>query len=202
MTVHRTDDDLDLMLAFDGEADGNEIDIHDRSAVVKLQALGEVSELVRGYIELEADAADERLTGLWDNVERRIRANGQSAPAHAPRSQAAEPSGLWGRLAAWFEEHRGHFVTGAVSAAAVALIMLVSLPRQESKTTTVVVPAAPNQTVRTTNELAEGTPPEIESLEVFQGSGTIVTMPNDDGTSTSVIWLAPEDVEEKVEDPI
>ena len=80
--------------------------------------------------------------------------------------------------------------------------MLVGFPRQEPKTTTVVVPPAPEQTVRTRNEAAEATPAEIESLEVFQGSGTIVTMPNDDGSSTSVIWLAPEDVEEKMEDPI
>jgi len=196
----REQNDLDLMLAYDGELDDADLLSDDADDSVKLRALGEISELVRGYVELETDEADERLSALWDNVERRIHTNGQSAPA-TPAPEPAEP-GFVGRLLAWFESYRGHFVTGAVSAAAVALIMIAVGRPTQTTTTTVIAPTRPLPVAQTKDEPTTPTPPEVESLEVYQGTGTILSLPNDDGGETSVIWLAPEDAEDTMEDPI
>ena len=203
MSGNRNDSDIDLMLAYDGELEGAAADVAggDADAELKLQALDEIGDVVRSYVELSADSADERLAGLWDRVSERISANGQSAPARS--APIRESAGLIQRLVEWFEDYRGHFVTGAVSAAAVALIML-SFGPSATETRTVTIPAPPLRTAPVKAPVAqEATPPEVESLEVYQGSGTILTLPGDDGEgSTSVIWLAPEDAEETMEGPI
>jgi len=199
MSGNRDDMDIDLMLVHDGELDDRLDDDEDTS--LKLRALDEIGEVVRSYVELSTDAAEDRLAGLWERVAPRLEA--QSETVRPAVAKAPEPRmGLFERLVSWLGEHRGHFVTGAVSAAAVALILLTFGPRA-GQTRVVTVPPGPVQTAPVTAPSQEHTPPEVESLEVYQGSGTILTVPDDDGEgSTSVIWLAPEDAEETMEGPI
>jgi len=202
MSGEREDMDLDLMLVHDGELGADQLEA-DEDARLKLRALDEIGEVVRGYVELSTDATEDRLAGLWERVSQRLEANGHDAAVRPRESSQPEPrDGLVQRFLAWLQEHRGHFVTGAVSATAVALILLAVGPRG-GQTRVVTVPPGPVQTDPVTSAVQERTPPEVESLEVYQGSGTILTVPGDDGEgSTSVIWLAPEDAEETMEGPI
>jgi hypothetical protein len=189
--------DLDLMLYRDGElseADAKavaEAIAGDSSARTKVEALDQIEETVRTSLELESDAADVALAGLWERVQQRIETNGQSAPAQAVRTDKG-PS-LMQRLVAWFEDYRAHVVPGAVTAAAVAVAMLLTRPDPQIKV--VKVPVEPVKAHEPTMVL-QPQPPEVESLEVYDGSGTILTLPGEDGEgATSVIWLAPEETE-------
>src|SRR5262245_46835830 len=111
--------DSQLMLLADGELDPAEASAVERDAgapgASKVAGIREVGVLVRGQLELATDDAEPRLSRLWDQVERRLDLD--SLPAPAPTRRSSE--GLWGRLMGWVGEHRGHFVTGAVSALAV-----------------------------------------------------------------------------------
>ncbi|MBT8493052.1 MAG: hypothetical protein KJO07_08335 [Deltaproteobacteria bacterium] len=207
MTRDRTDADLDLMLAYDGELDDERARELLAADEDRAAGLSELTELVRGSLEARADEHDEALAGLWDRVERRIHSNGAgkaSASEVARPAAAKQPGPTFGeRLTAWFIGHRSHFLTGAVSAAAVVLIMATVGPEPETRTEirTVKVPAEPVKTAPVKED--EATPPEVESLEVYQGSGTILTLPGEDGESeTSVIWLTPADAEDTMEGPI
>lgn len=205
--------DLDLMLLADGELEGDEAvraaaEVErDATARDTFEGVREVGEVVRTHLELATDEAEEAVPGferLWANVERAIHANGQ-----APRevAEAAEPArerpapeasaGLLERLRAWMSQGwQGHALTGATVAAAVALLMWVTRPTERVVERTTVrnggaavgaVPAA-----------LESQPPEVENLEVYDGSGTILTIPGE-GTgdsSTAVIWISDDsDVE-------
>jgi hypothetical protein len=208
MTRDRTDADLDLMLAFDGELDDDRARELLAGEEERAAGLSEISELVRGTLEAKTDDNDQALAGLWERVERRIHSNGVSKSSEVEVSKPArkpvdEQPSFGERLVAWFIGHRGHFVTGAVSAAAVALVMITMGPKPETRTEirTVKVPADPVKTAPVKED--EPTPPEVESLEVYQGSGTILTLPGEDGEGeTSVIWLTPADAEETMEGPI
>ena len=75
----------------------------DPDARRKLEALGELRELVRGHLELATDETDDRkLQAMWRGID-------QAIDHEAPR-------GLWGRISSWLERRRGHLITGVVSA--------------------------------------------------------------------------------------
>ena len=188
--------DSDLMLLADGELDAAEASALERragrDAARKIEGIQEVGELVRGHLELSADE-EPRLAGLWDLVERRL-----DGPAPEP-VRAAEPApGVWTRFVRWLDGHRGHFLTGALSAGAVAALAIVL--RSDPTTTiiekTVQVPA-PGPVI--TTPVLQPTAPEIESLEVSGGTGTVFTIEDDDGGGdTAVIWVTPDDVLEGI----
>jgi hypothetical protein len=108
--------------------------------------------------------------------------------------------GLLAKIRGWFGEHRGHVVTGVVTAGAVAALMFAIGPRERVTERTTVrgggigvgTPAA-----------LESQPPEVEDLEVYEGSGTILTIEpeGDDDSGAAVIWISNEE-EENTEDPI
>lgn len=216
MTVARPDEttDMDLMLHHDGElAEGEARAIEDRlasdpDARAKVQALGQVGEVVRTHVELAADEAEPALDALWSRIERGISANGvaEEAPVAVPvRRPKADPErsaerGFFGAIAAWFDQHRGHFITGAVTAGAVAAVMLAMRPDPQV-TERVVVREVPSAPAQLSTASVESTPPEVEHLEINDGSGTVLSLPGaEDESGATVIWLTPD--ETNVEGPI
>jgi len=199
--------DPDLMMLADGELGAAEASALERAAgangTVKVAAMREVGDLVRGHLELAADDAEDRLNGLWDLVERRLDLPEETTEAKPARASDASP-GLWSRLVRWMDGHRAHLLTGALSAGAVAALAFVlrEEPRVEIRTVEVQVPAKGGTTVPDGGGepiVLVATPPEVESLEVNGGTGTVFTIEDEDGGSeTAVIWVTPDDVLEGI----
>lgn len=173
--------DAELMQHADGELPGGP-PAHlagDPEAQRKLEALGELGELVRGHLELTCDETDDRkLQELWRRIDRGI-------DAEAPRT-------LWGRLSAWLERHRGHLITGAVSAGAVAALALVLRPDPGTgggeDTGGGAIDVRP---------VSMRSPPAIEALDTPDGTGTVLNIEDEDG-HTAVIWVTPADTVEGI----
>lgn len=206
--------DLELMLYADGELPPDEarqvaawIAAHpdDRN---KVEAVRQVGEAVRTWVELETDAAEPRMDAAWAAIARKLHSNGHAVPEEASeplptrrhKTHARPQPGLWGTIRGWFGEHRGHMVTGVVTAGAVAALMFFIGPRDRVTERTTVRGAGVG--VGTPAAL-ESQPPEVEDMEVFEGSGTILTIEpeGDDDSGAAVIWIS-NDEEENTEDPI
>ena len=173
--------DLELMEHADGELDDAAVAArieHDPEARAKVDAVKQIGELVRGHLELSADAVhDARFAAMWRRVDDQL-----VAPA----------AGLWSRISGWIDRYRGHVITGAVSAGAVAALALV------------LRPSAPDIGVRTrgggpiqVREVALRATPEIDSLDTPGGSSTVINLDDEDG-HTTVIWVTPEDTVEGI----
>ena len=170
-------DDIELMQFADGEIekpDGWDLDDNQR---VKLDALAEMRELVAGNLEASADAVPEhKFAAMWREVNKSI--------------DDEAPKGIFGALAAWIDRHRGHVITGMVSAGAVAALALVMRPgstdeNSSSRGSLEVLPAAMR------------TAPVVESLDTPDGSGTVMNFEDEDG-HTTVIWVTPADTVEGI----
>jgi hypothetical protein len=186
--------DAELMQHADGELDeasARELDERigrDGAARGKLDAIGELGELVRGHIELSTDAVpDARFAGLWREIDKRLEHEREPERVAVP----AAPDGVWRRLARWFDHYRGHIITGAVSAGAVAALALVlrgpSSDPGSSSPGHGPINVAP----------VVFRPSEIESLDTPGGTGTVFNLQDEDG-STTVIWVTPEDTVEGI----
>jgi anti-sigma factor RsiW len=180
MTRLRKTDDLELMQHADGELPG---DLRapladDPDAARKLEALGEMQELVRGHLELATDETDDRkFQAMWRGIDRAL-------DAEAPR-------GLWGRISSWLDLHRGHLITGAVSAGAVAALALVLRPATGPEGGTLDHGAIDVRPVSLRS------PPAIEALDTPEGTGTVLNYEDEDG-HTAVIWVTPADTVEGI----
>jgi hypothetical protein len=226
-------DDIDLMRYVDGEAQGQpgveregasggDLDdagdiasfiVTDPDSRLKVEALEQMSDLLRSHLELAADEAEPRLDAMWATIERRIQTNGVGQGVRATPAAAAteERGGLLAAIGRFFGQYRGHFLTGAVAAgAAAALILALRPPAQVVVERTVVVPAHDSPATRTAQERVndspaaavklvhdEPSPPEIEHLEVSGGSGTVFVMPREgeDDVAATMIFLEIDDVE-------
>lgn len=186
--------DVDLMMHVDGELEAAE-----ESAVAarmdepatrgKAAAVRELGELVRGHVELATDEAEPKLAAMWTQLAKRLE-NESSAARSSTAVPVAGQGGVWGGITRWFERYRSYVLTSAVSAGAVAALALL------------LRPATPDE-IRLGNGKA-GTgpvaptfvsaPPEIESLDVPNGTGTVLTMEDEDG-GTAIVWVTPDDVE-------
>jgi hypothetical protein len=124
-----------------------------------------------------------------------------SQPRTGPvRSESsAANAGIWG----WLGQHRSHFVTAAASAGVVAGLALWLRPTQTSAVAPAPAPVAVKVPASDSGQpkmipaimpadLAK--PTDIESLDVPDGSGTVMTITDDDG-ETAVIWISPNEVE-------
>ena len=178
-------DDIVLMQHADAELDERETTEtrsqieRDADARTKLESLGEMTELVRGHLELSADAvADRRFTSMWREI-------GKTLDADAPAA------GLWARFTAWLDGHRSHIVTGAVSAGAVAAIALILRPGDPD--TSAVKQLGPIDV----QPAALRSPPAIESLDTPDGTGTVINIEDEDGHA-AVIWVTPADTVEGI----
>lgn len=165
-------DDIELMQHADGE-----LVLADVGDDPKLAALAEMRELVAGNLEAHADAMpDHKFAAMWREINKGI--------------DEAAPKGFFGHITAWLDRHRGHVVTGMVSAGAVAAIALVMRPGASDDTTSSgrsleLLPASMR------------TAPIIESLDTPDGSGTVMNFEDEDG-HTTVIWVTPADTVEGI----
>ncbi|HWM88777.1 MAG TPA: hypothetical protein VNO33_23160 [Kofleriaceae bacterium] len=210
--------DADLMMYADGELPADEARAvadwlaAEPAARLKLESLRQVGEAVRTYTELETDRAEVEVPAfadMWSRIERRIHANGagQRAPARAAaedrepvrtRRESGGPAGWWAGVRRWFEDHRGHVLTGAISAGAACALMLALGPTGE-----VQIAGEGKRPDPVQRAVLASQPPEVEDLEVYEGSGTILTIEPEgkDDSGAAVIWIS-SDQEQNREGPI
>lgn len=185
-----TPDDIELMQHHDGElperlsADVEARLAADPEARAKAESLAQVDELLRGHLELAADnVSDRRFDAMWKEID----------AATSPPARAPSP-GVWSRITGWLDRYRGHVITGALSAGAVAALALILR-------TTGGSPEDPAQAQRPfaidVRPAAMRTAPEIESLETPNGEGTVLNLEDEDG-HTTVIWVTREDTVEGI----
>ena len=179
MTKH---DDIELMQYADDELSDRERGDFakylegDADARTKLESLGQVREIIAGSLEHHADdVPDHKFAAMWREV-------GKAIDDDAPRS-------IWGKIAAWFERHRGHVFTGVASAGAVAAVALVirggGADERTQGNSIEVLPAAMR------------TAPVVESLDTPEGTGSVMNFEDEDG-HTTVIWVTPADTVEGI----
>jgi hypothetical protein len=182
--------DLELMEHADGETDGELADAElaarverDPQARAKVESLKQVGELVRGHLELSADAVpDAKFAAMWRRVDEQI---------------VAPTTGLWSRVTGWFDRYRGHVITGAVSAGAVAALALILRPSTPDGGA--LGPGGAAIDVRPVALRAVGmrATPEIDSHDTPGGSSTVINLDDEDG-HTTVIWVTPADTVEGI----
>jgi anti-sigma factor RsiW len=218
----KTFSDLDLMLYADGELpddEAREVSAHlagDESARLKLDSLRQTGEAVRTYTELETDRAEVEVPAfaeMWQRIERRIHANGSPVERAAVRDASlpeaggrrresgdrrASVAGRWASFRGWFDDHIGHVLTGAVSAGVACALMLAVGPRLK-----VIEKVHDSAPVVITPAVLRSQPPEVEHLEVYEGSGTVLTIAPDadDDSAAAVIWIS-SDEEQNREGPL
>ena len=149
----------------------------DAEARAKVDALREVGALVKGHLELAADDVhDAKFAAMWRRID-----------------DAIEPAAksIWTRIGAWFDRYRGHVITGAVSAGAVAALALILRPASDNG---IVTNGGGAIDVR---PAALRAVPEIDSLDTPNGSSTVMNVEDDDG-HTTMIWVTPEDTVEGI----
>lgn len=179
-------DDIELMQHLDGELGERDVKaVEERLAAdddtrAKSESLAQVDEIVRGHLELSADNVSERrFEAMWREIE--------TATAPAP-----EKPGVWSKITGWLDRYRGHVITGALSAGAVAALALVLRPGASDPGTQASRPGAID-----VRPAAMRTAPEIESLDTPDGEGTVLNLEDEDG-HTTVIWVTPEDTVEGI----
>ena len=180
-----SDERFQLMQHADSELDDRELASvrarieRDADARTTVESLGQLTELVRGHLELSADAVPERrFEAMWRDVHKAI--------------AAEAPIGRWARILSWFDRHRGHVFTGTVSAGVVAAIALILRPGTDSEPTVVVSPSAID-----VQPAALRSAPVIEDLETPGGNGTVLNIEDEDGHMT-VIVVTPADTVEGI----
>ncbi|MCP4445228.1 MAG: hypothetical protein GY811_07790 [Myxococcales bacterium] len=227
--------DVEIMMYLDGELDGEQskevaryLEANEHAASVAA-SIGQVSELVRGSVDLDADTAEDKLAGLWAGIDKAINDTAMSSNVSKEETsndglvisiQAKAEEKATEKLvseAGWFGGWQSHVVIGAFAAAAAFLIMFAqrgdtSEPAvaKQSRVGGAQGGAGSVEAVRGANLQPRIVPvtlrfqePEIEALEVYDGSGVIMTVPADaesDEAATAVIWISSDT--DVVEDPI
>jgi hypothetical protein len=207
-------DDAELMQHADGELDeaaDREVELRlgqDPRARGVVDAIGEVGELMRGHLELAADAVPaRRFDQIWREIDKQLDLAAAAVPAPvaatavAPRERAASESMIQPlpaqasavrRLLHWLERKRGYVLTAFVSAGAVAAIALITRPSSGGTAGgDRIAPVLGPIDVRPVSHR----PAELESLETPGGTGTVMRVQDEDG-DTTVIWVTPEDTVE------
>jgi anti-sigma factor RsiW len=190
-------DDIELMQHADGELDERaSVEVRarierDTNARTKVESLGQMSELVRGHLELSADSvADRKFEAMWRTINREI---GSDAPKRAGTEAPREGRGVWGRIGSWFDRYRGHVITGAVSAGAVAALALILRPAATDNGGTTAGAPQPIEVQPAALRAA----PVVEALDTPNGEGTVLNLEDEDG-HTTVIWVTPADTVEGI----
>jgi anti-sigma factor RsiW len=198
----RRRDDSELMMHADGELDehtAREVEddiVRDTEARAKVTAVGQLGELVRGHLELSADAVPEaRVGAMWREIEKRIAAarTDESARADEPAraDDAAQSASVWRRISVFFDRYRGHMITGVVSAGVVAMLALMFRPSGPlgggAGTEREPIPTQP----------AAYRPAQIESLDTPGGSPAVFHLHDKDSNAT-VIWVTAADTVEGI----
>jgi anti-sigma factor RsiW len=192
------DRDVEIMQLVDGELDPGEVAEveaavgRDPALRAKADGVRELTEVVRGHLELRADAAEPRFAALWQQIEKRIDHDrpAVTSPVAVPAARPApapESVGVLARIGRFFDRSRGYIVTSVVSAGAVAAIALVIRGRGDD----VAAGGGGHGAIPVTTVVGHR-PPEVESLDTPEGSGTVFTIEDEDGDA-AVIWVEPED---------
>src|SRR5258706_13382455 len=122
--------DIDYMEHADGEQPIDDSDL-DAAGRAKVESVRELGELVRGRLERAADdVPDKRFAAMWREVDKGIERELSQTPARA----SASGGGAWRRVMRFFDRFRGHIITGAVTAGAVAALAIVLRPSSGAKT--------------------------------------------------------------------
>jgi len=177
-------DDIELMQFADGELPEREREAFakylegDADARTKLESLEQMHDVIAGSLEQQADAVhDAKFAAMWRKIDEAI-------DDEAPR-------GVWAKIAAWLDRHRGHVFTGVASAGAVAAIALVIRSTSSDETQT-----SSNRSLEVL-PAAMRTAPVVESLDTPDGTGTVMNFEDEDG-HTTVIWVTPADTVEGI----
>lgn len=188
--------DEELMLLHDGELSEREARAAEERAAAspedhaRLDALAEIGEVLRARMEMAVEEAGPALDGMWAKLERQLEPEPERPPAR-PARPAGEAEEEAGGFLAWISAWRGYFVTGAVCAAAGALLALwLRAPKViERDVPRIVEVPAPRE--EAPSALAENKEAEVESLEVVGGTGTVFHIPGEksDEAPTTVIWV-------------
>ena len=203
----KTPHDSDLMAFADGELDEaasralEERTSRDGATRAKVEGVHELGELLRGHLELSADAVPQkRFDALWREIDKGIeRAHVEAAEPARASASPAPAAGIWSRIGRWFDRYRGHVLTGAVSAGAVAALALLL---RNPAATHGEIGGDGSGSAKPSNSKPQQTmvthqPTEIESLETPDGTGTVFNLEDEDG-NTTVIWVTPEDTVEGI----
>ena len=179
-------DDIELMAIADGEASATQLGDAEKTVVDGVTALGEG---IRTYCELEADSASSQLDALWAKIETDINAGEKVRAIKKPASIPGKT------IFPWWQTPWVGALAGAGVAAAAILFVFVARPFERVVETTVAAPSTPSLV---TPVSVSHSPPEVENLEVHNGSGFILTIPGGENESdTAVIWVTPEESEQK-----
>lgn len=196
--------DSDLMAFADGELDeleSRELEARlgrDATLRGKVDGVGEIGEVVRGHLELSADVVPQKkFDALWREIDKAIDRGTEDARVPA-KAAAVEDGGVVRRIGRWFDRYRGHVLTGAVSAGAVAaLALLLRNPAVAPDGGGVADGSARTPGGSNQPTLVNYQPTEIESMDTPDGTGTVFNLEDEDG-STTVIWVTPEDTVEGI----
>jgi anti-sigma factor RsiW len=197
--------DSELMAFADGELDereSRELEAllgSDANLRGKVDAVNEVGEVVRGHLELSADAVPQKkFDALWREIDKALDRETEAGREPAKAAAPVEDRGFLHRLGRWFDRYRGHVLTGAVSAGAVAaLALLLRNPAATDGGGVAGGSAHGPNGGGTQPTLVNYQPTEIESLDTPDGTGTVFNLEDEDG-STTVIWVTPEDTVEGI----
>jgi hypothetical protein len=166
----------------DGELDGDSA-ARDSDDKAKVDAIGELGELVRGRLERAADdVADRKFAAMWRQIEGKL------------EKEVEEPSehrSVWARIGGWFDRYRGHLLTGAVSAGAVAAVAIALRGGADDDAwQNDHRPISPQP-------VSVRPPPQIESVDTPGGTSMMLNLDDEDGHAT-VIWVTPADTVEGI----
>ncbi len=199
--------DADLMAFADGELDeraSRELEdalARDPGSRAKVEAVGELGDLLRGHLELSADAMPQkRFDALWREIDKGIDRAGESVTAPTKNVARVEEVGVMRRIGRFFDRYRGHILTGAVSAGAVAALALLlrnPTPDMPTGNNTVAVGSGSGSAKIEPTLVTSHEPAEIESMDTPDGTGTVFNLEDEDG-STTVIWVTPDDTVEGI----
>jgi hypothetical protein len=105
------------------------------------------------------------------------------------------------KIGRWFDRYRGHLLTAAVSAGAVAALALLlrdPAPDMPNGNNNVAVGSGSAGSGKSEPTLVNNhEPAEIQSLDTPDGTGTVFNLEDEDG-STTVIWVTPDDTVEGI----
>lgn len=191
-------EDEELMAFLDGELaprDAREVEARidgSAEARLKIEALGELSTLVRTHYEQATSASEPNMAAAWAKLEAQL----GSAPAPAPQGARAESAragvagGWWQAVVDAFTPRWSHVMTGAIGVAAGALLVFAlrpaAKPESAHRDPPVVAPSEPPPVVTAS---AEDT--NVDDLEVQSGTGMVFQVPgkNANMPATTVIWV-------------
>ena len=188
--------DVDLMQHADGELDdAGERDVEsalaeDGVARDKVATVGQLGELVRGHLELKAEAVPAaRFAAMWAEIDKAAEVDKAAVKVSpTPSPVMEERPGAWASVTGWLDRKLGYIITGVASAGAVAALVLVFHGGEPGSLPTAAGPA-PVEPMPVVHR-----PAQIESLEAPGGTPTVLRLQDDDGDAT-VIWVTPDDVE-------